>query len=31
MSELKARRDMDPAYQWDFTPIYPSEAAWERS
>ena len=29
MSELKARRDMDPAYQWDFTPIYPSDEAWE--
>ena len=29
MTELKARRDMDPAYQWDFTPIYPDKAAWE--
>ena len=29
MPELKARRDMDPAYQWDFTPIYPSDEAWE--
>ena len=29
MTELKARKDMDPAYQWDFTPIYPDLAAWE--
>ncbi|MBO4676425.1 MAG: oligoendopeptidase F [Oscillospiraceae bacterium] len=29
MTELKARKDMDPAYQWDFTPIYPSREAWE--
>ena len=29
MTELKARKDMDPAYQWDFTPIYPSSDAWE--
>ena len=29
MAELKTRREMDPAYQWDFTPIYPHEEAWE--
>ncbi len=29
MTELKARKDMDPAYQWDFTPIYPDREAWE--
>ena len=27
--ELKHRKDMDPAYQWDFTHIYPDHAAWE--
>ena len=30
MTELKARREMDPAYQWDFTPIYPDREAWEQ-
>ncbi len=29
MNELKARKDMDPAYQWDLTPIYPSTEVWE--
>lgn len=27
--EVKARRDMDPAYQWDFSHIYPTREAWE--
>ena len=25
----KARKDMDPRYQWDLTPIYPTDADWE--
>lgn len=29
MQELKARRDMDPAYQWDLTHIYQTKADWE--
>jgi len=27
--ECKARHEMDPAFQWDFTHIYPSYEAWE--
>ena len=27
--ELKARGELDPAYQWDFTHIFPDDAAWE--
>ncbi|MBR0144018.1 MAG: oligoendopeptidase F [Clostridia bacterium] len=27
--ELKARKDMDPAFQWDLSPIFPDKAAWE--
>lgn len=26
---MKARHEIDPKYQWDFTPIFASEAAWE--
>ena len=26
---MKARNEIDPRYQWDFTPIYPSDEAWE--
>ena len=25
----KARKDIDPKFQWDFTHIFPSKAAWE--
>ena len=27
--ELKARKDMDPAFQWDLTPIFPNDAAFD--
>ena len=27
----KARRDMDPRFQWDFTHIFPSKEAWEKA
>ena len=27
--ELKARKDMDPAFQWDLSLIFPDKAAWE--
>ena len=27
--ELKNRKDMDPSFLWDFTPIFPSREAWE--
>ena len=27
---LKSRKEMDPAYQWDFTHIFPSKDEWER-
>lgn len=30
MEQLKARKDMDPAYTWDFTDLYPSDEAWEQ-
>ena len=26
---MKARNEMDPKYQWDFTTIFPSDEAWE--
>lgn len=26
---MKARNEIDPKYQWDFTPIYENEQAWE--
>ena len=26
---MKARNEIDPKYQWDFTPIYADDAAWE--
>ena len=29
MMEVKLRKEMDPKYQWDLTPIYESGAAWE--
>ncbi len=29
MQELKARRDMDPAYQWDLTHLYQTKEDWE--
>jgi oligoendopeptidase F len=29
MKQLKERKDADPRYTWDFTDLYPSEAAWE--
>ena len=29
MEQLKARKDMDPRYTWDFTDLYPSDEAWE--
>ena len=25
MEQLKARKEMDPAYTWDFTDLYPSD------
>ena len=31
MQELKARRDMDPAYQWDLTHIYQTKEDWEKA
>ena len=31
MQELKARRDMDPAYQWDLTHLYQTKEDWERA
>ena len=30
MEQLKARKEMDPAYTWDFTDLYPSDEAWEQ-
>ena len=27
--ELKARKDMDPRFQWDLSAIFPDKAAWE--
>lgn len=27
---LKERKEMDPQYQWDLTPMYPDDAAWEK-
>ena len=29
--EVKARKEMDPAYQWDFSHIYPTREAWEQA
>ena len=29
--EVKARREMDPAYQWDFSHIFPTREAWEQA
>ncbi len=29
--ENKLRKDMDPQFQWDLTPIFESEAAWEEA
>jgi oligoendopeptidase F len=28
--ELQERKDLDPAYMWDLTPIYTDDAAWEK-
>ena len=28
MQELKPRREMDPAFQWDLSPLFSSPAAW---
>ena len=27
----KARKEMDPRFQWDFTHIFPSKEAWEEA
>ncbi|MBR3179322.1 MAG: oligoendopeptidase F [Clostridia bacterium] len=27
---MKARNEIDPKYQWDFTPIFENDAAWEK-
>ena len=27
--ELKARSEISPEFQWDFTHIYPSDEAWQ--
>ena len=29
MEVLKERSQMDPQYQWDLTPMYQDDAAWE--
>ena len=29
--ELKTRKEMDAAYQWDLSPIFPDQAAWEKA
>ena len=29
--EVKARHEMDPAYQWDFSHIFPTREAWEQA
>ena len=29
--ELKTRKEMDAAYQWDLSPIFPDQEAWERA
>ena len=29
--EVKARKEMDPAYQWDFSHIFPTREAWEEA
>ena len=29
MEQLKERKDMDPRFTWDFTDLFPSDAAWE--
>ena len=31
MQELKARCEMDPAYQWDLTHLYQTKEDWERA
>lgn len=30
MEQLKARKDADPRYTWDFTHLFPSDDAWEK-
>ena len=27
---MKARNEIDPKYQWDFTPIFENDDAWEK-
>ena len=29
--EVKARKEMDPAYQWDFSHIFSTREAWEKA
>ena len=29
--KLKTRKEMDAAYQWDLSPIFPDQAAWEKA
>ena len=29
--ELKARKDMDSAYQWDLSPVFANKEAWEKA
>ena len=29
--ELKERKDMDPAFQWDLTSLYKDDKAWEEA
>ncbi len=30
MSEVKERKEMDPRFEWDLTPLYESDEAWEK-
>lgn len=30
MSEVKKRNEMDPAYMWAMTDLYPDDEAWEK-
>ena len=30
MSEVKKRSEMDPAYMWAMTDLYPDDEAWEK-
>ncbi len=31
MAELKERKDMDPAYQWDLTSLFENDGMWEKA